>query len=189
MSWYGGCRAVVGTGGIFVELGARCPDLRQLVSCGGIAQAGERLLCVVGEWVGGGDGLVAGLDGDGVVAAQGLYEAGDAPRGGSFDYPADGEGRHDDGEVRFDRVAFVVVDRPGPKITLGHPEALLDLPQLVISAHHVLSSRRLQIGDVALQPGQGTRFGLEVTVDAAAAAGELDEPVPLHRRLPGDRLL
>jgi hypothetical protein len=25
-----------------------------------------------------------------------------------------GEGRHDDGEVGFDRVAFVVVDRPGP---------------------------------------------------------------------------
>src|SRR5512133_299648 len=88
------------------------PDLCQLVSCGGIAQAGERLLCVAGQRVGGGDGLVASLDGDGVVAAQGLHEPGDAPRGGSFDHPADGEGRHDDGEVGFDRVAFVVVDRP-----------------------------------------------------------------------------
>ena len=59
----------------------------------------------------------------------------------------------------------------------------------MVGAHHVLRSRRLEVGDVALQPGQGTRFGLEVTVDAAAAGGELDEPVPLHRRLPGDRLL
>lgn len=53
----------------FTPLLAR-PDLCQLVSCGGIAEAGERLLCVVGEGVGGGDGLVAGLDGDGVVAAR-----------------------------------------------------------------------------------------------------------------------
>jgi hypothetical protein len=55
------------------------PDLCQLVSCGGIPQAGERLLSVVGEGVGGGYGLVSGLDGDGVVAPEGFHEPGDAP--------------------------------------------------------------------------------------------------------------
>jgi hypothetical protein len=40
-----------------------------------------------------------------------------------------------------------------------------------------------------LKAGQGTRFGLQVTVDALGATGELDEPVPLDRRLPGDGLL
>jgi hypothetical protein len=60
--------------------------------------------------------------------------------------------------------------------------SFLDLPQLVIGAHHELRSRRVQIGDVALQPCQGTRFGLEVTVDAAGAAGELGIGVDdLHR--------
>jgi hypothetical protein len=49
--------------------------------------------------------------------------------------------------------------------------------------------RGLQVRDVALKPGQGTRFGLQVTVDALGATGELDEPVPLDRRLPGDGLL
>ena len=104
--------------------------------------------------------------------------------------PADGEGRHHDGEVGFDRVAFVVVDRPGPEIGLGHPEALLDLPQLVVGAHHVLRSRRLQVGDVALQPGQGTGFGLEVTVDAAwLPPVSWTNRFRFTARLPGDRLL
>jgi hypothetical protein len=35
------------------------PDFCQLVRYPGIAEAGERLLCVGGEGVGGGDGLVA----------------------------------------------------------------------------------------------------------------------------------
>lgn len=47
----------------------------------------------------------------------------------------------------------------------------------------------LRVRDVALQPGQGTRFGLKVTVDTLSATGELDEPVQPDRRLPGDGLL
>src|SRR3954453_5323360 len=33
-----------------------------------------------------------------------------------------------------------VVDRAGAEIGLGHPEALLDLPQLVVGAEHVFRS-------------------------------------------------
>ena len=46
-----------------------------------------------------------------------------------------------------------------------------------------------QVGDVALQPGQGPGLVLQFAVDGAGAAGQLDEPVPLHRGLPGDGLL
>jgi hypothetical protein len=44
---------------------------------------------VVGEWVGGGDGVVAGLDFDGAVAAGGADESSDRPASAVFD-PAAG---------------------------------------------------------------------------------------------------
>jgi hypothetical protein len=40
------------------------------VRSGGRAKSGERVQCVVAERVGCGDDLVAGLDGDGVVATE-----------------------------------------------------------------------------------------------------------------------
>jgi hypothetical protein len=141
---------------------------------------------VVGQGVGGGDGLVSGLDLDGVVAAQPGDELLDRPVGELLEPAGDGEGGEHDSEVGLDRVAFVVVDRPRAQIGLGHAEALLDLPQLVVSAHHVLRGRGFQVGDVALQPGQRPGLGFEVAVHALGGAGELHEPVPLHRRLPGD---
>jgi len=68
-------------------------------------------------------------------------------------------------------------------------KALLDLPQLVVGTQHVLRGRRFEVGEVALQPGQAAGLGLQGLVDALGGAGELDEPIPLHRRLPGHRLL
>jgi hypothetical protein len=62
---------------------------------------------VVGQGVGGGDGL-AGLDLDGSAAAGCLDEFPDGPAGSRFDPPADGEGREDDRQVGFDGVALAV---------------------------------------------------------------------------------
>ncbi len=67
--------------------------------------------------------------------------------------------------VGLDRLALVVVDRPGAQVRLGHPEALLDLPQLVVGVQHVLRCRRAQVGDVALQTRESASLGLEVAVD------------------------
>ena len=55
--------------------------------------------------------MPTGLDLDGAVAAQGPDDLPDGPSGGVLDPPGDGEGGEDDGEVGFDAVAFVVVDR------------------------------------------------------------------------------
>src|SRR5215471_5426218 len=71
----------------------------------------------------------------------------------------------------------------------------LDLVELVVGADHELRGDRSAVGAgtqvryVALNPGQGAGLGLQFAVHRAGAAGELDEPVPLHRRLPGDSLL
>jgi hypothetical protein len=63
----------------------------------------ESGLEVVGYGVGGGDGVVAGLDLDRTVAAGGGHEAFDAPAGGVLDPAGYGQGGEDDGQVRFDR--------------------------------------------------------------------------------------
>jgi hypothetical protein len=91
--------------------------------------------------------------------------------------------------VRLDRLALVVEDRPGGQVALGHPEGLLDLEQLVVGADHELGIHLDQVRDVAFPAGQGSSLGLEVPVHALGRAGELDEPVPLHRDLAGDRAL
>ena len=65
-----------------------------------------------------------------MVAAEGGEELLGGPSGGSFEPSADGEGGEHDGEVGLDRLALVVIDRPGAQVGLGHAEALLDLPQL-----------------------------------------------------------
>jgi hypothetical protein len=63
---------------------------------------------VVGQGVGGGDGVRPGLDLDGAVAAGGLDELADGPAGLVLDPAADRQGGEDDGQVRLDRVAQVV---------------------------------------------------------------------------------
>jgi hypothetical protein len=91
--------------------------------------------------------------------------------------------------VRFDRLAFAVEDGSGLQVAPGHPEALLDLEQPVVRADHELGVHAGQVGDVPLDPGQATRLGLQGPVDGLGRPGELDEPVPLHRCLPGHRAL
>jgi hypothetical protein len=50
-------------------------------------------------------------------------------------------------EVRLDRVAGAVVDRPGLQIALGHPERLLNLEQLLAGADHELRGHGRTVGD------------------------------------------
>jgi hypothetical protein len=76
----------------------------------------EGLAEVVGEGVGGGDGLPSGLGLDGAVSAGCLDEFSDRPACLCLDPAADGEGCEDDGEVGFDGVALAVVDRPGLQV-------------------------------------------------------------------------
>ena len=86
--------------------------------------------------------VTSGLDLDGAVAAGGLDEFPDGPAGLCLDPAADGKGGEHDGEVGFDGVALAVVDRPGLQVVLGHPEALLDLEELVVGADHELCGDR-----------------------------------------------
>ena len=102
---------------------------------------------------GGGEGVVAGLDGDGSVASCSAHEFLDAPAGLAFDpvrYRHRGE---DDGQVGFDRVAGAVIDRAGLQVVLGHPERLLDAPQLVIGVNDERRGLIDEVGGLALPPG------------------------------------
>jgi hypothetical protein len=48
---------------------------------------------------------------------------------------------------------------------LGHPEGLLDTPQLVIRVDDELRADASEVGGVALQPGQAAGFGFQFPVD------------------------
>jgi hypothetical protein len=99
----------------------------------------------------------------GAVTAGCLDEPADGPAGLMLDPPADGQGGEHDREVGFDRVALAVVDGPGLQVALGHPEAFLDLEQLVVGADHELSGHGRavgagpQVGDVAQSQSRGRR--------------------------------
>ena len=80
------------------------PDLGQLVRAADRVESG---LEVVGHGVGGGDGVVAGLDLDGAAAAGGLDELVDRPAGRVLDPAAEREGGEHNGQVRLDRLAGV----------------------------------------------------------------------------------
>src|ERR1700722_19901917 len=110
----------------------------KLVRTGSAVDTVEGFAEVVGERVGGGDDVGAGLNFYGAVAAGGLDEFADGPAGLVFDPAADGQGGEDDGEMGFDGVAFAVVDGPGLEVVLGHAERFLDLPELVVGADHEL---------------------------------------------------
>jgi hypothetical protein len=77
---------------------------------------------VGGQGVGGGDGVLTGLDADGAVAAGGSDELADGPAGLGFDPAADRQGGEHDGQVGLYRVPLVVVDRAGLQVVLGHAE-------------------------------------------------------------------
>ena len=75
-----------------------------------------------------------------------------------LDPVADGQRGEHDGQVGFDGVACVVVDRSGLQVVLGHPEALLDVPELVVGADHELRGLVGEVGGVALpaRPARGS---------------------------------
>jgi RHS repeat-associated protein len=123
-------------------------------------------------------GVGAGLDLDGAVAAGGTDELLDRPAGPVFDPAADGEGGEHDGQVGLDRFALTVVDRAGLQVVFGHSERFFNLEQPVVGVDHELRGdrgavrARGEVGDVPLQPGQGSCLGFE---DAEYnALGELD---------------
>src|SRR5690606_29191419 len=66
-------------------------------------------------------------------------------------------------------------------------QGLLHMPQLVVGRDHLLRGQVEPVGDVALYAGHRPRFGLQLAVEGAFAAGELDEPVPFDCRLAIDR--
>ena len=78
-----------------------------------LVDRGERLADVVGQGVFGGQGVAAGVDLDGAVAAEGADEFLDRPAGPGLDAVGDRQRGEHDGEVGVDGFAFVVVDRPG----------------------------------------------------------------------------
>src|SRR5690606_40894269 len=64
------------------------------------------------------------------------------------------------GQVGLDGVAGAVIDRPGGQVVFGHPEGLLDTPQLVISADDELCGLAGLVGGVALPSRQRANLGL-----------------------------
>jgi len=56
----------------------------------------------------------------------------DAPTGLDPNPVRYGQGSEHDGQVGVDGVAGAVVDRAGLQVVFGHPEGLLDAPQLLI---------------------------------------------------------
>ena len=66
--------------------------------------------------------MLAGFDGDLSVASRGPHEFLDAPTGFGLDPAGYRQCGEHDGEVGLDRLAFVVEDRAGLQVVLGHPE-------------------------------------------------------------------
>jgi len=76
--------------------------------------------------------LSAVLDAHVAVSACGAHEFLDAQAAWCSTQWLNGKGGEDDRQVGVDRFAFVVVDRSGLQVVLGHPEAFLDAPQPVV---------------------------------------------------------
>lgn len=106
MSWTDGSSAAVSRSSV-VKPAPLKPDSGHLVRAVDRAEGGVE---VFGEGVGGGEGVVTGLDRDGAVAAGGRDELLDGSAGRVLDSPTDGEGGEHDGQVRLDRLSGVVVD-------------------------------------------------------------------------------
>ena len=82
----------------------------------GVVDSVEGLAEVVRGGVGGGYGLLSGLDLDLAVAAGGLDELPDRPAGSRLDPAAGSEGSEHDVQVGVDGVALAVVDGPGLQV-------------------------------------------------------------------------
>src|SRR5699024_2975234 len=53
--------------------------------------------------------------------------------GGVLEIAADGQRCEHHGDVRFDRLALAMENRPGTQVALSHPEGCLYLPEIVVS--------------------------------------------------------
>src|SRR5690625_5038000 len=104
---------------------------------------------------------------------------------------ADGQRCEHHGDVRFDRLALAMENRPGTQVALSHPEGCLYLPEIVVSGDDAGSVHGGdgQVGDVSLQPGSLPVLLDQVPVHAFGGSVDLDEPVLLHRPGPVGDLL
>ncbi|UGQ59719.1 hypothetical protein LSF60_09705 [Rhodococcus pyridinivorans] len=86
------------------------------------------------------------------------------------------------GQVRLDGIPGPVEDRSGLEVGLGHPERLLDLPQVVVRRHHgvAIHDRRVDIGDVPLVSGRLASPFDRGLVQSDVLSDELDEPLLLQ---------
>lgn len=114
----------------------------------------ERCADVFGYGLFCGEGVVAGVDLDGAVAAEGLDESADGPAGEVLDALGHGEGGEHDGEVGVDGFPFPGIDRAGFQVVFGHPEGVLDVPQLVVGVNHELYAWASRLVTYGFQPAR-----------------------------------
>jgi hypothetical protein len=75
---------------------------------------------------------------------------------------------------------------------LGHPEGLLDVPELVIRIDDKLRAGGRETGGVPLPPSQGSSLGLQLSIHALGRAGgvflaiALDQDVSIEGRVFGE---
>ncbi len=82
-----------------------------------------------------------------------------------------------------------MADRLRSKVGSGHAEAILDPPQLVVSADHKTARWSVDIGGVRFPSGQCSDFGFQASVHARFLVFEGDEPVAFDRDLALNSLL
>src|SRR5699024_2077678 len=73
------------------------------------------------------------LDGGCADGSQGPHDLFDRCAGGVLEIAADGQRCEHHGDVRFDRLALAMENRPGTQVALSHPEGCLYLPEIVVS--------------------------------------------------------
>jgi hypothetical protein len=91
--------------------------------------------------------------------------------------------------VGLDGIAGVVIDRAGSQVVLGHAEAFLDAPELVVGLDDELWWLADQVGGVVLPPGKRAGLGLQCAVHRLGGSGQLDVAVAFDRGMAVDGAL
>ena len=86
------------------------------------AQGGEDFFGFGGQGVGGGEVVAVEVDGDLLEGLEGTDDAFDADPSDVLKIAGDGQGGHDHGQVRLDRVTGVVEHGAGSQVVLTHPK-------------------------------------------------------------------
>src|SRR5699024_2513926 len=86
-------------------------------------------------------------------------------------------GEHD-GQVCLDGIALAVEHRPGRQVGLGHPERLLDVPEVVVGADDLTSAHHASgdVAHVAFESDQAPCPGQGLLIQAQLPAAVADEP-------------